>query len=294
MRALTTAQVLTEGQVAELARRAGVPEDKIALMVNVAKRESGLRPGAHNPNRSTGDNSYGLWQINMINEPGYRLGEERLRQFADIGVTAPEDLKDPWKNTQAMARILKSSGTGAWTTAAAAMKDPPPNISSSGSVQIGADELRSGVASNAYDAERTDMAASNPFLAAIEALSPQEKTSVASSGGGLSAGAASNAAGVLEYLTGDPSHAGFRDDHGGGNYHEHLAFDTPERARAAAALLNQHGIITTELKGVNRVGGHSPNSYHYSGQAFDVPGAQIPRGQEQGLSEKVRALLGLA
>ena len=261
MRALTKAQVLTEGQVAELARRAGVPEDKIPLMVNIAKRESGLRPGAHNPNRSTGDNSYGLWQINMINEPGYRLGEERLRQFADIGVTAPEDLKDPWKNTQAMARILKSSGTGAWTTAAAAMKDPPPNISSSGSVQIGADELRSGVASNAYDAERTDMAASNPFLAAIEALGPQEKTGVASSGGGLSAGggmsagAASNAAGIVEYLTGDPSHAGFRDDHGGGNYHEHLAFDTPERARAAAALLNQHGIITTELKGVNRVGG---------------------------------------
>jgi hypothetical protein len=164
---------------------------------------------------------------------------------------------------------------------------------------MGADELRSGVASNTYDAERTDMAASNPFLAAIEALSPQEKTSVASSGGGLSAGggisagAASNAAGVLEYLTGDPSHAGFRDDHGGANYHEHLAFDTPERARAAAALLNQHGITTTELKGVNSVGSHSPNSYHYSGQAFDVPGAQVPVGQEQGLSRKVRALLGL-
>lgn len=290
MRALTTAQVLTEGQVAELARRAGVPEDKIPLMVNVAKRESGLRPDAVNDNPITKDDSRGLYQINLFG----KLRAARLREFADIGVTTPEDLNDPWKNTQAMARILKSSGTGAWSTAAAAMKDPPPNISSGDSVRIGANALRSGVASNTYDAERADMAASNPFLAAIEALSPQEKTSVASSGGGLSAGAASNAAGVLEYLTGDPSHAGFRDDHGGDNYHEHLAFDTPERARAAAALLNQHGIITTELKGVNRVGGHSPNSYHYSGQAFDVPGAQVPRGQEQGLSEKVRALLGLA
>ena len=284
---------LTEGQVAELARRAGVPEDRIPLMVNIAKRESGLRPGAHNPNRNTGDNSYGLWQINMINEPGYKLGEERMRQFADIGVSSPEDLKDPWKNAQAMARILKGSGASAWTTAGAAMKDPSPDTSGSGSIRIGADELRSGVASNTYDAERTDMAASNPFLAAIEALSPQQKAGTASGSGDLSPGAASNAAGALEYLTGDPSHAGFRDDHGGNNYHEHLAFDTPERARAAAALLNQNGITTTELKGVNNVGGHSPNSYHYSGQAFDVPAAQVPVGQEQALSRRVRALLGL-
>lgn len=284
---------LTEGQVAELARRAGVPEDRIPLMVNIAKRESGLRPGAHNPNRNTGDNSYGLWQINMIDEPGYKLGEERMRQFADIGVSSPEDLKDPWKNAQAMARILKGSGASAWTTAGAAMKDPSPDTSGSGSIRIGADELRSGVASNTYDAERTDMAASNPFLAAIEALSPQQKAGTASGSGDLSPGAASNAAGVLEYLTGDPSHAGFRDDHGDNNYHEHLAFDTPERARAAAALLNQNGITTTELKGVNNVGGHSPNSYHYSGQAFDVPAAQVPVGQEQALSRRVRALLGL-
>ena len=99
---------------------------------------------------------------------------------------------------------------------------------------------------------------------------------------------------LLEYLTGDRSHSGYRADHGGSNYHEHLAFQTPEDARAAAAKLNAAGIKTTELKGVNPVGGHSKNSYHYSGQAFDVPAAQVPVGKEQELSMRVRRILGIS
>ena len=99
---------------------------------------------------------------------------------------------------------------------------------------------------------------------------------------------------ILEYLTGDTSHRGYRADHGGGNYHEHLAFASPEEARAAAARLNAAGIKTTELKGVNPVGRHSQNSYHYSGQAFDVPAAQVPIGKEQELSRRVRSILGIS
>ena len=99
---------------------------------------------------------------------------------------------------------------------------------------------------------------------------------------------------ILEYLTGDTSHSGYRADHGGGNYHEHLAFASPEEARAAAAKLNAAGIKTTELKGVNPVGGHSTNSYHYSGQAFDVPAVQVPIGKEQELSRRVRGILGIS
>lgn len=99
---------------------------------------------------------------------------------------------------------------------------------------------------------------------------------------------------VIEYLTGDPSHGGYRADHGGGNYHEHLAFATPQEAQVAAAKLNAAGIKTTELKGVNPVGRHSDNSYHYSGQAFDVPAAQVPVGQEQELSRRVRRILGIS
>jgi hypothetical protein len=97
----------------------------------------------------------------------------------------------------------------------------------------------------------------------------------------------------IEYLTGDRSSSGYRADHGGNNYHEHIAYATAKEARAAAELLNKAGIKTTELKGVNPVGRHSPNSYHYDGRAFDVPAAQVPVGQEQALSRRVRQILGI-
>jgi len=115
---------LSKDQVAALLRKAGFPEEKIPLMVNIAGRESGLNPYAHNPNRATGDNSYGLFQINMID----RLGEARLKEFADLGVTSFEDLKDPWKNVQAAKRVYDSQGINAWTTAKAAMGDPTPKL----------------------------------------------------------------------------------------------------------------------------------------------------------------------
>jgi len=99
---------------------------------------------------------------------------------------------------------------------------------------------------------------------------------------------------AIEYFTGDPklgAAGGYRADHGGSNYHDHIAYKTAKEAKEAAALLNRSGIKTTELKGVNPVGGHAPRSYHYSGQAFDVPGAQVPVGQEPALSARVRKIL---
>ena len=99
---------------------------------------------------------------------------------------------------------------------------------------------------------------------------------------------------VIEYFTGDPklgAAGGYRADHSGSNYHDHIAYKTAKEAKEAAALLNRSGIKTTELKGVNPVGGHARGSYHYSGQAFDVPGAQVPVGQEPALSAKVRKIL---
>lgn len=113
---------------------------------------------------------------------------------------------------------------------------------------------------------------------------PSSKTQPSVGGGNLK---------VIEYLTGDPKHPNFRADHGGSNYHEHLAFASPEQARAAARKLNAAGIKTTELKGVTPVGRHSERSHHYTGAAFDVPAAQVPVGQERALSQKVRQILGL-
>ena len=99
---------------------------------------------------------------------------------------------------------------------------------------------------------------------------------------------------VIEYLTGDPNHDAFRADHGGSNYHEHLAFSTPAEAKAAAAKLKAAGIKVTELKSEGPVGTHSKNSYHYSGMAFDVPASQVPVGKEKELSRRVRSILGLS
>lgn len=91
-----------------------------------------------------------------------------------------------------------------------------------------------------------------------------------------------------QYLTGDPNSPSYDPSHGGSNYHEHLAFKNAETARRAYEFLQSKGITVTEL---NVKSGHSPNSAHYQGRAFDVPGSQVPVGQEPQLSAKVRAFM---
>ena len=59
----------------------------------VAKKESSGRPLAHNGNASTGDNSYGLFQINMLGE----LGEDRRAKF---GLDSNAELLNPVVNAQ--------------------------------------------------------------------------------------------------------------------------------------------------------------------------------------------------
>jgi hypothetical protein len=86
----------------------GLTPEKAITMAAVALGESGGRPTAHNPNRSTGDNSYGLWQINMIDE----LGPERARA---LGIKDYNQLKDPNINARAMKMILNSQGLNAWS-----------------------------------------------------------------------------------------------------------------------------------------------------------------------------------
>lgn len=72
---------------------------------------------------------------------------------------------------------------------------------------------------------------------------------------------------IIEYITGDRSHSNYREDHGGNNYHEHLAFSsTEERDRAAEALISSGFVL-----GSFNDGTHANSSYHYSNQAFDVP-----------------------
>ena len=74
----------------------------------VAMTESNGRPKAHNSNTRTGDNSYGLFQINMIGA----LGDARLEKFE---LKKNEELLDPVTNAE-IAFHMSAKGTdfSAW------------------------------------------------------------------------------------------------------------------------------------------------------------------------------------
>ena len=93
-------------RIAQLARAAGIPEDKIPTMVAIALGESGGKTDAHN--KKAPDNSYGLWQINMIGD----LGPARRKEF---GISSNEELKDPMTNARAALMVLNSQGLNAWS-----------------------------------------------------------------------------------------------------------------------------------------------------------------------------------
>jgi len=71
-----------------------------------AMRESTGRPRAHNQNRSTGDNSYGLFQINMIDS----LGPARRKEF---NLESNEDLFNPVRNAE--IAFFMSNGGKNWS-----------------------------------------------------------------------------------------------------------------------------------------------------------------------------------
>ena len=77
-------------------------------MAAIGLAESGGNPRAHNPNASTGDNSYGLMQINMLGA----MGPERRAAF---GIQSNEELFDPLTNMKAAKKIFDSQGLGAWS-----------------------------------------------------------------------------------------------------------------------------------------------------------------------------------
>lgn len=71
-----------------------------------AMKESMGKPFAHNKNSNTGDNSYGLFQINMIGS----LGPARLKQF---GLKNNKELFDP--ATNAKIAFIMSDGGKDWS-----------------------------------------------------------------------------------------------------------------------------------------------------------------------------------
>lgn len=91
------------------ARAAGATDAEAKFLAAVAVPESGLNPTAHNPNAATGDDSYGLWQINMLGA----MGVDRARSW---GLSSYEQLFDPATNAMAAVSLLRSQGQRAWTT----------------------------------------------------------------------------------------------------------------------------------------------------------------------------------
>lgn len=98
---------LSTQQIAAGLRQAGFAEDIIPTMTAVTMAESGGNARAHNPNRQTGDNSYGLLQVNMIDG----MGPERRSQF---GIDSDDQLFDPATNFRAAKQIYDQQGIGAW------------------------------------------------------------------------------------------------------------------------------------------------------------------------------------
>lgn len=83
---------LAVGQLTQLASSAGFPDNLAPLMAQIAIRESGGCPTAHNP--GPGEDSYGLWQINVQGNPGV---------LAALGLSDPTQLYDPSTNAAAAA-----------------------------------------------------------------------------------------------------------------------------------------------------------------------------------------------
>lgn len=102
---------LSGEEVARILYNAGFRGQDLIEMVAITRRESGWNPRAYNGNLSTGDQSYGLAQINTLNGPGGRMGDYVKQILRDMGL--PEDfnqLYDPAINAAVAYRFYKDNG----------------------------------------------------------------------------------------------------------------------------------------------------------------------------------------
>ena len=93
-----------------LLKSVGATDEEAVRLAAIGMHESSGDPNARNTTYP--DNSYGLFQINMLDEPGYKLGEERRKKY---GITN-EDLLDPQTNAAVALDIMRTQGRSAWST----------------------------------------------------------------------------------------------------------------------------------------------------------------------------------
>jgi hypothetical protein len=84
-------------EIGDLLYQVGFRGEQLATMIAIAFAESDGNPRAHNPDATTGDNSYGLFQINMLDTEDMMMGEERRERY---GLSSDEELWDPMVNAR--------------------------------------------------------------------------------------------------------------------------------------------------------------------------------------------------
>jgi len=89
----SSSEMLTDEELVTLLTTVGFEGTGLKKAWAIAKRESNGRPLAYDGNKKTGDNSYGLFQINMIGS----LGPERLEKF---NLKSNKELFDPVTNAE--------------------------------------------------------------------------------------------------------------------------------------------------------------------------------------------------
>jgi len=91
-------------------KQAGFKGDGLKMAYAIAMAESGGNARAHNGNAGTGDNSYGLFQINMLGG----MGPERRRQY---GLSSNDALFDPLTNARVAYKMSNGGKNwGPWST----------------------------------------------------------------------------------------------------------------------------------------------------------------------------------
>jgi|9_EtaG_2_1085328.scaffolds.fasta_scaffold15666_5 hypothetical protein len=93
-----------------MARQAGFDSSISPVMAAISLAESGGNPRAHNPKYP--DDSYGLFQINMLDTPDYPMGANRRARY---GLRSNEELFDPMTNLKAAKDIYDTQGLNAWS-----------------------------------------------------------------------------------------------------------------------------------------------------------------------------------
>lgn len=289
-------------------RRAGFQGPALRTAYAIMMRESRGNPRAFNGNRGTGDQSYGLFQINMLGD----MGPARRREY---GLSSNDDLYDPFTNARAAYRLSKG-GTdfGAWGLGPNAYRkgagfdtirqwwEQFPGAGPGGLTPVPVEapgqaptkpspDLRSQLAMQLIDRSRArrgaDPLSASPLAQAfasrqqppVQQVPSRQPLEQPSAGGSTVAGR-----GGIRELFYDP--LGAYDEGswikpiGGHSDHVHVSFGSPQAAMAAIRYAQQLGLRTSENPWAEgspaEKGVHTGTSYHYRTFSGQFKGGKSP------------------